>query len=158
MLLSDVILFLAELFQQLEIQVKQTKYLLLLSLFPTATLPTAWCVQVGAVVQRVAVLGDAIPQLLTTLASQPDKENVKCIVQTLKCAGSVLEEEEGNKAANKGATPLMDATVETLDTLSRDPELEPALAEMLQSLVKLRKSNWGHSPPGSVAGAGQLQM
>jgi len=128
--LRGFILFLAELFQQLEIQV-------------------------GAVVQRVAVLGDAIPQLLTTLASQPDKENVKCIVQTLKCAGSVLEEEEGNKAANKGATPLMDATVETLDTLSRDPELEPALAEMLQSLVKLRKSNWGHSPPGSVAGAGQ---
>ena len=37
-------------------------------------------VQVGAVVQRVAVLGDAVPQLLTTLASQPSKENVKCIV------------------------------------------------------------------------------
>ena len=26
---------------------------------------------------------------------------------------------------------------------------------MLQSLIKLRRSNWGHSPPGSVAGAGQ---
>ena len=42
------------------------------------------CSQVGAVVQRVAVLGDAIPQLLTTLAGKPEKENIKCIVQTLK--------------------------------------------------------------------------
>ena len=109
--------------------------------------------QVGAVVQRVAVLGDAIPQLLTTLAGQPDKENVKCIVQTLKCVGSVLEEEERNKPGNTGATPLMDKTLDTLETLAASPELEPGLAEMLQSVIKLRKSNWGHSPPGSVAGA-----
>merc|ERR1719310_1315401 len=125
--LRGFILFLAELFQQLEIQV-------------------------GAVVQRVAVLGDAIPQLLTTLASEPNKENVKCIVQTLKCAGSVMEEEERNKSGNNGATPLMDKTLETLETISRGPELDKTLSEMLQSLVKLRKSNWGHSPPGSTAG------
>merc|ERR550525_1742235 len=73
--LRGFVLFLAELFQQLEIQV-------------------------GAVVQRVAVLGDAIPQLISSLASQPGKENVKCIVQTLKCCGSVLDEEERNKPGN----------------------------------------------------------
>ena len=105
--------------------------------------------------QRVAVLGDAVPQLLTTLASQPNKENVKCIVQTLKCAGSVLEEEERNKAGNNGSTPQMDRTLEVLDRLSQDETLERSLGEMLESLVKLRKSNWGHSPPGSVAGQGQ---
>lgn len=109
--------------------------------------------KVGAVVQRVAVLGDAIPQLLTTLAGQPDKENIKCIVQTLKCVGSVLEEEERNKPGNTGATPLMDKTLETLEALSVSPALDTSLAEMLQSVIKLRKSNWGHSPPSSVAGA-----
>jgi len=128
--LRGFILFLAELFQQLEIQV-------------------------GAVVQRVAVLGDAIPQLLTTLAGRPDKENVKCIVQTLKCVGSVLDEEERNKPGNTGATPLMDKTLESLEAVAASPELDTGLAEMLQSVINLRKSNWGHSPPGSVAGAGQ---
>jgi len=129
--LRGFILFLAELFQQLEIQV-------------------------GAVVQRVAVLGDALPQLLSTLASQPDKENVKCIVQTLKCCGAVLEEEERNKPSNSGSTPTMDKTMEQLDQLSDTSSLEASLAEMLKSLVKLRKSNWGHSPPSSVAGGDQL--
>ena len=129
--LRGFVLFLAEIFQQLEIQV-------------------------GAVVQRVAVLGDAIPQLITTLSTQPNKENVKCIVQTLKCVGSVLEEEERNKAGNSGSTPLMDKTLEGLETLSQDPGLEKSLAEMLECLVKLRKSNWGHSPPGSVAGQDSL--
>jgi len=129
--LRGFILFLAELFQQLEIQV-------------------------GAVVQRVAVLGDAIPQLLTTLASEPNKENVKCIVQTLKCVGSVLEEEERNKAGNNGGTPQLDKTLDKLDKLSADPDLDKSLAELLQGLVKLRRSNWGHSPPGSVAGQDSL--
>ena len=115
---------------------------------------TTATLQVGAVVQRVAVLGDAIPQLLTTLASQPDKENVKCIVQTLKCAGSVLEEEERSKVGNNGSTPQMDRTVEVLDRLSHDESLDRSLSEMLQSLVKLRKSNWGHSPPSSLTGSG----
>ena len=105
--------------------------------------------------QRVAVLGDAIPQLLTTLAGRPDKENVKCIVQTLKCVGSVLDEEERNKPGNTGATPLMDKTLESLEAVAASPELDTGLVEMLQSVIKLRKSNWGHSPPGSVAGAGQ---
>ena len=105
-------------------------------------------------VQRVAVLGDAVPQLLTTLAGEPNKENVKCIVQTLKCAGSVLEEEERNKAGNSGRTPQIDRAMEVLDRLSRDEGLDPTLSEMLQSLVKLRKSNWGHSPPSSLTGSG----
>lgn len=103
-------------------------------------------------VQRVSVLGDAVPQLLTTLATEPNKENVKCIVQTLKCAGSVLEEEERSKAGNNGRTPQIDRTVEVLDRLSRDESLDQTLREMLESLVKLRKSNWGHSPPSSLAG------
>ena len=64
----------------------------------------------------------------------------------------MLEEEERSKPGNNGSTPLMDKTLDTLDTLSRDPALDKTLAEMLQSLVKLRKNNWGHSPPGSVAG------
>ena len=107
--------------------------------------------KIGAVVQRVAVLGDAIPQLLTTLAGQPDRENVKCIVQTLKCVGSVLDEEERNKPGNTGATPLMDKTLETLEALAVSPELDTSLAEMLQSVIKLRKSNWGHSTPDSTS-------
>jgi len=127
--LRGFIVFLAELFQQLEIQV-------------------------GAVVQRVAVLGDALPQLLSTLASQPDKENVRCIVQTLKCCGAVLEEEERNKPSNSGSTPTMDKSMEQLDQLSETLGLEASLVEMLKSLVKLRRSNWGHSPPSSVAGGG----
>jgi len=127
--LRGFILFLAELFQQLEIQV-------------------------GAVVQRVAVLGDALPQLISTLATQPDKENVKCIVQTLKCCGSVLEEEERNKPSTNGSTPTMDKTMEQLDKLASTSDMESSLIEMLKNLVKLRKSNWGHSPPGSVAGSG----
>jgi len=126
-------LFLAELFQQLEIQV-------------------------GAVVQRVAVLGDALPQLITTLASQPEKENVKCIVQTLKCCGSVLEEEERNKPSNNNTTPTMDKTIEELDVLSNSSGLDSSLMEMLKSLIKLRGSNWGHSPPSSIAGAGVDQL
>jgi len=127
--LRGFILFLAELFQQLEIQV-------------------------GAVVQRVAVLGDALPQLLSTLAGEPEKENVKCIVQTLKCCGAVLEEEERNKPSNTGSTPTMDKTMEELEKLSETPGMEDTLVDMLKSLVKLRKSNWGHSPPSSVAGGG----
>jgi len=114
-------------------------------------------VQVGAVVQRVAVLGDALPQLLSTLASQPEKENVKCIVQTLKCCGAVLEEEERNKPSNTGSTPTMDKSMEELDKLAETPNLEAMLVEMLKSLVKLRRSNWGHSPPSSVAAGGSDQ-
>ena len=110
--------------------------------------------QVGAVVQRVAVLGDALPQLLSTLAGEPEKENVKCIVQTLKCCGAVLEEEERNKPSNTGSTPTMDKTMEELEKLSETPGMEATLVDMLKSLVKLRKSNWGHSPPSSVAGGG----
>lgn len=129
-------LFLAELFQQLEIQV-------------------------GAVVQRVSVLGDALPQLVCTLASKPDKDNVRCLVQTLKCCGSVLEEEERSKPSSGGATPSMDRTMETLDTLSGGAGLEEGLADMLRSLVRLRSAHWGHSPPGSatpqeIPGAFQL--
>ena len=116
-------MFLAELFQQLEIQV-------------------------GAVVQRVSVLGDALPQLVCTLASKPNKENVRCLVQTLKCCGSVLEEEERSKPG--GATPTMDRTMETLDRLSESKDLEEGLEEMLKSLVRLRTAHWGHSPPGSA--------
>jgi len=119
-------LFLAELFQQLEIQV-------------------------GAVVQRVSVLGDALPQLVCTLATKPDKDNVRCLVQTLKCCGSVLEEEERSKPSNGGATPSMDRTIEILDTLSGEARLEEGLADMLRSLVRLRSAHWGHSPPGSAA-------
>jgi len=118
-------MFLAELFQQLEIQV-------------------------GAVVQRVSVLGDALPQLVCTLASKPNKENVRCLVQTLKCCGSVLEEEERSKPG--GATPTMDRTMETLDRLADSKDLEEdGLEEMLRSLVRLRAAHWGHSPPGSAA-------
>jgi hypothetical protein len=32
---------------------------------------------------------------------------VKCIVQTLKCCGCVLEEEERSKPSNNGATPVL---------------------------------------------------
>merc|ERR1719209_46223 len=118
-------MFLAELFQQLEIQA-------------------------GAVVQRVSVLGDALPQLVCTLASKPNKENVRCLVQTLKCCGSVLEEEERSKPG--GATPTMDRTMETLDRLADSKDLEEdGLEEMLRSLVRLRAAHWGHSPPGSAA-------
>ena len=118
-------MFLAELFQQLEIQV-------------------------GAVVQRVSVLGDALPQLVCTLASKPNKENVRCLVQTLKCCGSVLEEEERSKPG--GETPTMDRTMETLDRLADSKDLEEeGLEEMLRSLVRLRAAHWGHSPPGSAA-------
>ena len=118
-------MFLAELFQQLEIQV-------------------------GAVVQRVSVLGDALPQLVCTLASKPNKENVRCLVQTLKCCGSVLEEEERSKPG--GATPTMDRTMETLDRLADSKDLEEdGLEEMLRSLVRLRAAHWGHSPPGSAS-------
>jgi len=131
--LRGFILFLAELFQQLEIQV-------------------------GAVVQRVAVLGDALPQLLSTLAGEPEKENVKCIVQTLKCCGAVLEEEERNKPSNTGSTPTMDKSMEELEKLSETPGMEDTLAEMLKNVVKLRRSNWGHSPPSSVSGGGVDQM
>jgi len=118
-------LFLAELFQQLEIQV-------------------------GAVVQRVQVLGNAIPDLILTLASKPVRENVKCIVGTLKCCGSVLEEEERSKPANNGATPVLDRMFNSLKECSEGSELEDSLAEMLINLVKLRNSNWGHSPPSSI--------
>merc|ERR1719209_198132 len=116
-------MFLAELFQQLEIQA-------------------------GAVVQRVSVLGDALPQLVCTLANKPNKENVRCLVQTLKCCGSVLEEEERSKPG--GATPTMDRTMETLDRLADSKDLEEGLEEMLKSLVRLRTAHWGHSPPGSA--------
>ena len=61
----------------------------------------------GAVVQRVQVLGNAILELIITLGTHPDKENIKCIVQTLKCCGSVLEEEERSKPGNNGTTPIL---------------------------------------------------
>ena len=106
--------------------------------------------QVGAVVQRVSVLGDALPLLVLALASRPDRENVRCLVQTLKCCGSVLEEEERGKPG--GATPSMDRTVDALDRLAGEEGLEEGLAEMLRSLVRLRAAHWGHSPPGSAGG------
>lgn len=111
-------LFLAELFQQLEIQV-------------------------GDMRQRVQVLGDALPQIIATLASDPDKENVKCIVQTLKCCGSVMEEEEKLK---QGATPQSDKMFELLTKVSLDESLDEENAELLSGLIKLRSCNWGHSP------------
>jgi hypothetical protein len=118
-------IFLAELFQQLEIQV-------------------------GAVVQRVSVLGDALPQLVCTLASRPDRENVRCVVQTLKCCGAVLEEEERSKPGNPdGAMPMMDRAMETLARLAEADDCEER--EMLVGLVKLRAAGWGHSPPGAAA-------
>jgi len=123
--LRGFLLFLAELFQQLEIQV-------------------------GAVVQRVQVLGNAIPDLILTFGSKPVKDNIKCIVQTLKCCGAVLEEEERSKPANQGTTPVLDKTFQFLADLSNSPSLEPGLADSLQSLIKLRNSNWGHSPPSTA--------
>jgi len=116
-------MFLAELFQQLEIQV-------------------------GAVVQRVSVLGDALPQLACLLASKPTKDNVRCLVACLKVSGACLEEEERSKQG--GSTPTMDKTMETLDRLA-STDLEDGLEEMLISLVRLRAAHWGHSPPGSAA-------
>ena len=116
-------MFLAELFQQLEIQV-------------------------GAVVQRVSVLGDALPQLACLLASKPTKDNVRCLVACLKVSGACLEEEERSKQG--GSTPTMDKTMETLDRLA-SKDLEDGLEEMLISLVRLRAAHWGHSPPGSAA-------
>ena len=97
------------------------------------------------------MLGDAVPQLVCTLASAPDKENVRCLVQTLKCCGSVLEEEESSKPGSGGATPSMDRTVEVLERLAAKDGLEEGLAEMLRSLVRLRAAHWGHSPPGTAA-------
>jgi len=123
--LRGFLIFLAELFQQLEIQV-------------------------GAVVQRVQVLGNAIPDVIITLGSKPVKENVKCIVQTLKCCGSVLEEEERSKPNNHGTTPILDKTFNYLTELSLSAEVEPDMSEMLSNLVKLRNSNWGHSPPSTA--------
>lgn len=123
--LRGFLIFLAELFQQLEIQV-------------------------GAVVQRVQVLGNAIPDVIITLGSKPVKENVKCIVQTLKCCGSVLEEEERSKPSNQGTTPILDKTFNFLTELSLSAEVEPDMADMLSNLVKLRNSNWGHSPPSTA--------
>ena len=49
--------------------------------------------------------------------------------------------------------------MEELEKLSETPGMEATLVDMLKSLVKLRKSNWGHSPPSSVAaGGGSDQM
>ena len=48
----------------------------------------------------------------------------------------------------------MDKTMDQLDKLASTSDMESSLIEMLKNLVKLRKSNWGHSPPGSVAGSG----
>lgn len=129
--LRGFVLFLAELFQQLEIQV-------------------------GAVVQRVSVLGDAIPALVLTLARRPNRDNVRCLVQTLKCCGSVVEEEERSKAGpgpgTGQPTPVMDRTMEVLARLADTggEELEEGGADMIRSLVRLRAANWGHSPPGTA--------
>ena len=38
----------------------------------------------------------------------------------------------------------------SLKECSKSSELEDSLAEMLINLVKLRNSNWGHSPPSSI--------
>jgi len=122
--LRGFLLFMAELFQQLEIQV-------------------------NAVVQRVQVLGKAIPDLIYTLASKPEKENVKCIVQTLKCCGAVLEEEERN--SNMGSTPVIDKLFNYLTELSNTPEMESILVEMLTNLVSLRNTAWGHKVNTSVS-------
>eukprot|EP00088_Acartia_fossae_P040932 TRINITY_DN4268_c0_g2_i1.p1 TRINITY_DN4268_c0_g2~~TRINITY_DN4268_c0_g2_i1.p1 ORF type:complete len:420 (+),score=101.32 TRINITY_DN4268_c0_g2_i1:53-1312(+) len=130
--LRGFLLFMAELFQQLEIQV-------------------------NAVVQRVQVLGKAIPDLIYTLASKPVKENVKCIVQTLKLCGSVLEEEE--RAANMGTAPVLDKLFAFLGELKQSPELEePILAEMLSNLIALRDTNWGHADTAANAGDAQDQV
>jgi len=133
-------LFLAELFQQLEIQV-------------------------GDMRQRVQVLGDALPQIIATLASEPNKENVKCIVQTLKCCGSILEEEEKLKPSSGGATPQTDKMFTVLEELSGDERLEPKDAELVTNLVKLRSANWGHSPTiptsasaGDLPGLGSFEL
>ena len=88
---------------------------------------------------------------MCTLASQPSKDNVRCLVQCLKCCGSVLEEEERSKPGSGGATPSMDRTMEVLERLAGKEGLEEGLAEALVSLVRLRAAHWGHSPPGSVA-------
>jgi len=120
-------LFLAELFQQLEIQV-------------------------GDMRQRVQVLGDAIPQIIATLASDPNIENVKCVVQTLKCCGSVLEEEERLKV---GATPQCDKMFGLLKKLSQDESLNEECVELLSGLTKLHSCNWGHSPSLPTSGSSQ---
>lgn len=122
--LRGFLLFMAELFQQLEIQV-------------------------NAVVQRVQVLGKAIPDLIYTLASKPVKDNVRCIVQTLKCCGAVLEEEERN--SNMGSTPVIDKLFIYLGELSETADMEPILVEMLTNLINLRSTAWGHKVTSSVS-------
>ena len=45
---------------------------------------------------------------------------------------------------------ILDKTFNYLTELSLSAEVEPDMSEMLSNLVKLRNSNWGHSPPSSA--------
>ncbi|TRY74723.1 hypothetical protein TCAL_14546 [Tigriopus californicus] len=114
-------------------------------------------IYVGDHKQRMPLLGLAVIDLLTTLLSvenRKDKDNLKCVSQTLKMCGARLEEEEANSNANKdGAskTPKLDelmAVVEEVGSSPPPPGMSIYIIEMMSILVQLRKDNWGQDSNG----------
>ncbi|CAB4067353.1 PAIP1 [Lepeophtheirus salmonis] len=105
---------------------------------------------VGDVQRRYTFLGEAVLKSLQKLSEFREKENLKCIAQTLKMAGSVLEYEEKNSESSDGKTPLIDKLMDSVIETSKDPNVEPHIATMMGKLPDLRQANWGLGANGQV--------
>lgn len=99
--------------------------------------------QLEVMKQRIAVLGDSLPNLIKTLLNYASPDNLKCACQVLKLVGAYLEDYERAKITNNGAAPEMDYIMFTLKNLANSTEYTRNIKDMINSVIKLRDSDWG---------------
>ncbi|XP_015908078.1 polyadenylate-binding protein-interacting protein 1 isoform X2 [Parasteatoda tepidariorum] len=101
--------------------------------------------QLEVMKQRVTVLGDSLPNLIKTILNFSSSDNLKCACQILKLVGAYLEDYERAKQVNNGTAPEMDVIMFTLKNLASNQEFTRNIRDMINSVIKLRESDWGRS-------------
>ncbi|GBM60644.1 Polyadenylate-binding protein-interacting protein 1 [Araneus ventricosus] len=99
--------------------------------------------QLEVMKQRIAILGDSLPNLIKTLLNYASPDNLKCACQVLKLVGAYLEDYERAKISNNGSAPEMDFIMFTLKNLANSAESTRNIRDIINSVIKLRDSDWG---------------
>jgi polyadenylate-binding protein-interacting protein 1 len=97
--------------------------------------------------QKYAVIGDSLLEILESLLTMPDDDNLKCVGQILKFAGTALEDYE---IKNCGAAPLMDKIFQRIRDVTHNTDVNRPLREMLLRVVELRSNDWGRAASSTV--------
>ncbi|GIY77066.1 polyadenylate-binding protein-interacting protein 1 [Caerostris darwini] len=108
--------------------------------------------QLEVMKQRVTVLGDSLPNLIKTLLNYASSDNLKCACQVLKMVGASLEDYERGKVCNNGTAPEMDYIILSLKKLANSVDYTRNIKDMINSVIKLRDSNWGRLTPTENSG------